>query len=127
MLGHGWRGEQEGSVKRPDSMRNMQQYTHGSTRLWGRSCDVESVVVHLQLNEAENAGAESAIAKSEWSSMRPGETFSRTAFNLSLCCSGAEEVAVLPAQEFARSSLQFASASREGGRPAPATPLCGRR
>jgi len=55
--------------------------------------------------------------------MRPGETFSRTAFNLSLRCSGAGEVAVLPAQEFARSSLQFASASREGGRLAPATGL----
>ena len=60
-------------------MRNMQQYTHGSTTLRSRSCDVETVVVHFQLDEAENAGAESAVAKSEWSSTRPGETFSRTA------------------------------------------------
>ena len=69
MLGHDWRGEQEGSVKQPDSMRNMQQYTKGSMRLRNRSCDVGSMVVRLQLNKAENAGAESAVAKSEWSSM----------------------------------------------------------
>jgi hypothetical protein len=110
-------------VKRPGSIRNMQQYTQGSTRLWSRSCDVESVVVHLQLNEAEIADAEPAVAKSEWSSMRPGETFNRTAFKLSLLYSGAGKVVVLPAQEFARRSLQFTSASREGGRPALATPL----
>jgi len=61
-------GEQEGLVKRPGLMRNMQQYTHGSTTLRSRSCDVESVVVHLQLDEAENAGAESAVAESEFTS-----------------------------------------------------------
>jgi hypothetical protein len=62
-----------------------------------------------------------AVAKSERSSTRPGETFSRSAFNLSPRCSG--KVAVPPAQEFARSSLQFASASRGVSRPAPATTL----
>lgn len=54
MLGHDWKGEQEGSGKRPDLIRNMHQYPHCSTMLQSRSCDVESIVVNLQLNKAKS-------------------------------------------------------------------------
>jgi len=52
-------------VKRLDLMRNVQLYMHSSTRLRNRSYNIESVVVYLQLDEAENAGARPAVAKSK--------------------------------------------------------------
>jgi hypothetical protein len=48
------------------------------------------------------------VAKSKWSSMQPGETFSRE----TLRCSDAGKVAVLPAQEFARGCSLPALAGR---------------
>lgn len=51
----------------------MEQYAYDFTRLRSCACDVESVVVHLQLDEAENVGGASAVAKSLWSPARPGE------------------------------------------------------
>ena len=38
----------------------MQQYPHGSTMLQSRSCDVESIVVHLRLNKAESLSQQAA-------------------------------------------------------------------
>jgi len=45
------------------------------------------------------------VTKSEWSFIRLGETFSQTAFNLSLRYLGIGKITILLAQEFAQSSL----------------------